>query len=100
MDRFFEQVKSISPKDKQIHVISKGKRKSSSKNDQLEITSERVVKDDEVDGVKVFRPTKNDKKIAKPFAFSKESVGNVAASKGLTQTKLNFAKKERTDGGE
>lgn len=51
-----------------------------------------------MDGVKVFKPTRNDKKLARPFQFSKESGKSILLNRSqLIQTKLNFNKKEGSE---
>lgn len=48
-----------------------------------------------MDGVKVFKPTRNDKRGAKPFQLSKDVSGIVAQAKThMVQTKLSFNKKD------
>lgn len=54
----------------------------------------RLLLKDEVDGVKVFKPTRNDKKIIKPFLLNKDNTGNVRNS--FMQTKLNFNKHDES----
>ena len=51
-----------------------------------------------MDGVKVFKPTRNDKKLARPFPFPKESGKSILLNRSqLIQTKLNFNKKEGSE---
>lgn len=48
-----------------------------------------------MDGVKVFKPTRNDKRLVKSFILNKDSSDNLTIPRSqLVQTKLNFNKKE------
>lgn len=44
----------------------------------------------------MFKPTRNDKKMVKPFILTKDGAGNVIVNKsGLVQSKLNFGAKRQ-----
>lgn len=50
-----------------------------------------------MDGVKVFKPTRNDKRVPKTFQLVKDTSGIATPAKAqLVQSKLNFTKKEET----
>ncbi|XP_065223334.1 death-inducer obliterator 1 isoform X2 [Planococcus citri] len=71
----------------------KRRSKDGSKNEI--VLPERIVTEDEVDGVKVFKPTRNDKRINKPcsLTLSKDPSSMLKAHPQLVQSKLNLIKK-------